>query len=306
MKTVIGVDVGGTAIKVGVIEPGGKILARGSLPYDPAVAFSGFADAIAAKISEIARGMPDFAAIGVSSPGYSDPETDVLIKGVGNVPTLLGQSLSGHFRDVFGVPSLTRNDGICAALGEYRYGAGRNLSRIVVATVGTGVGGAVIFNGQILTGADGFPPEFGAITVDPRGARDNLGTVGNLESLASGPGLLRRYAALAGADAASLTVEDVCAAAHTGNAAALTVFDDEGRYLAQAFGGMANVLNLQRCIVGGGVSLAGPLLIEAIRKYLPIFTFKFILPGVEVVAAETGNDAGILGAAAFAVERSPA
>lgn len=300
MRPLVGVDIGGTAIKIGVIDAEGHITGRGTLPYERSLNFSALAGAIAEQISELANG--SIAAIGVSAPGYSDPLSDTLIKGVGNVPTLLGNSLSGFFRDTFDVPSLTRNDGICATYGECRYGAGRGYARVAVATVGTGVGGAVVFDGKILAGAGGFPPEFGAITIDPTGEIDNLGTVGNLESIAGGPAMLRRYCALTGADPKGLTVKDIGVAARKGSADALATFDAAGRALAQAFGGMANVLNLERCILGGGISNAGALLLDPVRKYLPWFTFKLILPDVEVVLAETVNDAGMLGAAAFAAE----
>ena len=300
MRPLVGVDIGGTAIKIGILEGEGRIGARASLPYARTMDFPSLAEGIATAIAELANGR--VGAIGVSTPGYSDPLTDTLVKGVGNVPTLLGNSLSGFLRERFGVPSLTRNDGICAAYGEYRYGAGRGLDRIVVATVGTGVGGAVVFDGKILAGAGGFPPEFGAITIDPAGEIDNLGTAGNLESIAGGPAMLRRYCALTGADPTGLTVKDIGAAAGKGSSEALSIFDAAGRALAQAFGGMANVLNLERCILGGGISNAGSLLLDPVRKYLPRFTFKLIIPHVDVVLAETLNDAGMLGAAAFAAE----
>ncbi|MDQ0474059.1 ROK family protein [Labrys wisconsinensis] len=301
MKAVVGVDIGGTAVKIGIVGADGEVLARGSLPYDRSLSFPALAGVIGDRIAALTGG--GISAIGVSTPGYADPATDVLVKGVGNVPTLRGNSLSAYFRDRFGVASVTRNDGVCAAYGEYLHGAGRGHARLAVATIGTGVGGAVVFDGKVLAGAGGFPPEFGAITIDPDGPVDTLGTAGNLESIASGPAILRRYGGLAGLDPAGLTVEDVCRAAREGSPDALAVFDRAGRALAQAFGGMANVLNLERCILGGGVSLAGPLLLEPVRAHLPLFTFKLILPTVEVVLAQTGNDAGILGAAAFAAGR---
>jgi glucokinase len=173
----------------------------------------------------------------------------------------------------------------------------------VVVTLGTGIGGGIVVNREVVTGAKGTPPEIGAICLDPKGPVNYSGVPGTFEKLACASGIEDLYRRLSRRKDARVNPRDIFRLAAEGETAARATLDQVGRYLAQAFGIMINLLNLEACIVGGGISAAGEPLVEAVRKHLPSFTWPNLLRNARVLLAELGNDAGIAGAAAMAIQR---
>ena len=304
MKTFAGIDIGGTAIKIGLVSEEGSLLTKTSLPYDSQDSFDSLVSSICGRLQSLASAeKTDFKAVGISTPGYAHPVTGVLMDGANNVPALQGRSLTQALSGRFGVPACIDNDGTCAATGELLYGAGRNFRNFVLITLGTGIGGGVVINREPVTGKDGQPPEIGAICLDPDGPVNYNGVPGTFERLACASGIVDSYRTFGGRGDNAISPQDIFRYAAEGDKAAELTIDREGRYIAQAFGIMINLLNLEACIIGGGISAAGQLLLDTVRKHLPSFTWPNLYRKCQVLLAQLGNDAGLIGAAAMAVRR---
>lgn len=300
----VGVDIGGTSIKFGLVTQDGQVLAKRAIPLDKSQSFATFARALGDEVAGLLSGGASPSAIGVGVPAYPNPETGGLMKSIPNVPPLTGGSLREVFTARFGLPVVVGNDGVCAAEGEMVCGAGRPFQRFAVLTLGTGIGGAVVIDRKIIDGPHGLPPEIGAICLDP--SRTDLpGPVpGTFEFLASASAQLRRYQALTG-DAAIATTREVYDRAKAGDVVALQVVHEGGRWIAQAIGMMSNMLNLEAVILGGGLSGAGEFLLDAVRPYLKDYYWAVFHRPPQLLLAETGNDAGIIGAAAIGLASLP-
>ena len=304
MSGVIGIDIGGTAIKMGIVSLEGIILVKKNVLFDPGRPFPELFDVVCSSLEDLmASSAVPVGAIGIATPGFADPATGILIDGTQNVSALKGPSLPKEFSERFRVPSFIDNDGTCAALGELWFGAGRNFRNFVVVTLGTGIGGGIVVNQEVVTGAKGTPPEIGAICLDPNGPVNYSGVPGTFEQLACASGIEDLYRRLSGKRGSRANPRDIFRLAAEGEAEAKAAVDQTGRYIAQAFGIMINLLNLEGCIIGGGISAAGQPLLEAVRKHLPSFTWPNLLRNAQVLLAELGNDAGIAGAAAMAIQR---
>lgn len=294
MKTVFAFDIGGTAIKYGLVAEGGRVLSRGEQPFDRQLPFAGVIDQLVGLYEEMAVSKGPADAIAVATPGYALRESGIVVDGGGNVPALRDGSVSQALMQRLGRPVWFENDGVAAALGELHFGAGRSVPRFVLMTFGTGVGGAVVLDGAPVTGARGEPPELGAIIVGV----DAQGAPLGLEAAASATGILRAYAARSNAVVTSSRV--LFERAEAGDPAALAAIDGACRAIAQAAGTLINALGLDAVILGGGVSAAGEALAGRVRSHLPAFTWPFLAARAEVRVAELGNSAGLLGVAALA------
>jgi glucokinase len=294
----IGVDIGGTSVKFGLVTEAGGVLAKRAILLDRSLSFTQFAEALGDEIAAlVAQGpMPD--AIGVGVPAYPNPETGGLMKPIPNVPPLAGGSLRAAFSSRFGLPATIGNDGVCATEGEMLCGAGRPFQRFAVLTLGTGIGGAVVIDRKIIDGPYGLPPEIGAICLDPSRTDLPSAVPGTFEFLASASSLLRRYQTLAGQTTVN-TTREVYDRAKRGESLALQVVNEGGRWIAQAIGMMSNMLNLEAVILGGGLSHAGEFLLDTVRPYLAGFYWAPFGRPPKLLLAETGNDAGIIGASAI-------
>ena len=295
-KSALGIDIGGSSTKLGLVNPDGTVTAPRRLHFDARQGFAAFADALAGSAGEIlgetgARG----AAIGIAIPGYTDPQTGICVDGTDNVPVLSGQSLPEALARRLGLPVTVSNDGVAAAVGEHSFGAGRGLDRFVMLTIGTGIGGGLIVDGRPLLGRRGEPPEFGAMILDAAGPVNYSGLPGTLEALASVSGLSRAYGSQD-----VLAAERIFERAAKGEDGAREAVDNVCGRLAQALGTLISVLNLQACILGGGVSNAGPALSQRVAAHLPRYTWPLLLARCELRLAALRNQAGIVGAAVLA------
>jgi glucokinase len=237
--------------------------------------------------------------VGICTPGFADRQTGLLVDGGRNVPALRTASLPAYLAAAMGVPVRIENDGVAATLGEMRFGTGRGFSRLVLLTIGTGIGGAIAVNGSVITGDNGEPPELGAIVLEAGGARGRR----TLEELAAGPAFGRAFEAFAPGVAAP-DLPELFRRADTDDAARAAV-DEVSGHIAHALGMLINGLNLESCLIGGGVAGAGEKLVGPIRRRLAEFTWPMLLERVQVLAASRGNDAGLLGAAWLAASGSP-
>ncbi|MGO9309914.1 MAG: ROK family protein [Spirochaetia bacterium] len=310
MEIAAGIDFGGTFAKIGLVERTGRIRSRTQVAMDPRESFEG----IVAPVERTLRALigkegsgDSLAAIGIGTPGFIDKTEGILIGGCENIPSLQNRSVQDYLARAFGVPAYSENDATSAAAGELAFGAGRSFSSFVLITVGTAIGGGLVLNGRVYRGWRGFAGEIGHLCVNRDGLWCSCGSRGCLEQYASGTAMLRVYAEKLrkrGKDpGGSLSTRDVVDRAKAGDPFARDTMEEAGAWIAQAFGSLLNVLDVEACIVGGGVSEAGDVLLEPIRRHLPDHCWPQIGRDVSVRAAELRNDAGILGAAAQAYER---
>lgn len=296
----VGVDVGGTTIKLGLFSDGGELLEKWDIPtnahQDGERVIAGIADSIEEK--RAARG-GNIRGIGIGIPG---PVTDdgVVLKcanldwGVFSVKNTLFE-LTGISNVKVG------NDANVAALGEMWKGGGRGYDSIVMVTLGTGVGGGVIQKGKILTGGRGAAGEIGHIKVNPNETeRCGCGNVGCLEQYVSATGLVRMAKAGLKQDSklaalAEITAKDIFDGAADGDSYCNEIVDCFGRYLGLALSNVAHVVDPEAFVIGGGVSAAGEIILEVVKKYYRE-NAMYAIRDTEIHLAELGNEAGIYGA----------
>jgi glycyl-radical enzyme activating protein/glucokinase-like ROK family protein len=297
----LGVDLGGTKIEVGLVDPHNRIVGRRRIPTN---AFEGpqrVVERIADCVAELRTLLPadmQIAALGICSPGPVDHETGTLIDppnlvGLHNAP--LRQMLAERLNLVVSL----EHDAKATALGEFYYGAGRGETSMVFIIVGTGVGGAIIADGQLLRGQYNSAGEIGHITLDRNGDLCSCGSRGCVETFIAGPWLAKRYikARQNTPDQPAVTGEQVAALASRGDATALKVMGEAGEALGLSIASMAMILNIDLFVVGGSVAKAGDLLLEPARRALPRHSYRSVGCGVQIVATELGDDGPILGCA---------
>ncbi|MEA5154852.1 ROK family glucokinase [Raineyella sp.] len=313
--TTIGVDIGGTKIAAGVVNASGTILATVRRPT-PARDTGEVVTTIVALIDELLSGPGapgDVGAIGIGAAGFVDSTRSTVLF----APNLAwrDEPLRRAIEDRCGLPAVVENDANAAAWGEFRFGAARGADSAVVITVGTGIGGGVILDHQLVRGGHGVAAEIGHLTVDRRGRRCGCGRRGCLEAYASGRALVReakeiaatsphhavRLLTLAGGDPDRITGPQVTQAAREGDPAALECFREIGDWLGAGMADLAAVLDPAMFVLAGGVSETGDLLLRPARAaFLESLTAPTHRPVAEVRLATLGNAAGIIGAADLA------
>ena len=310
MDLAAGIDFGGTSAKIGLVERTGRIRARARVTMDARESFEGIVEPVAESLRGLMAGDAPgetLITIGIGTPGFIDKTEGILVGGCNNIPSLQRRSVQRYLSEAFEVPAFAENDATSAAAGELAFGAGRSYSNFVLITVGTAIGGGLVLGGKVHRGWRGFAGEIGHICVNRDGLWCNCGSRGCFEQYASGTAIARVYSEKLRKRGdnpdSSLSARDVVERGKAGDPCARDTLEEAGMWIAQAFGTLLNVLDLQACIVGGGVSDAGEMLLEPIRRHLPDHCWSQVGNGVKVLAAELRNDAGILGAAAQAYER---
>jgi len=301
---VVGVDLGGTKIELGLIDPQNNIVARKKIPTKAEEGPQAAVERMAQVVSEFAEHLPpgeDIASLGICCPGPLDHEAGVLINPV-NLPKFAGVPLAQMLSYRLDIPVSMEHDAKAAGLGEFYYGAGRDEPSMVFTVIGTGVGAAIIYNGQLIRGAQNSAGEIGHATVDRDGEWCACGSRGCLETYISGPWLARRYMRLLEqekkpltAPAAPVTSETVACLARDGDPLALEIMTDAGEALGIAVATMAMTLNIELYVFGGSVPKCGDTLLEPARRTVPRYSFRTVGPRVRLVATELGDDGPILG-----------
>jgi glucokinase len=309
-KYVFGVDVGGTTVKLGLFDPEGEVKEKWEIPTrkedngDHIIA--DIAESIKEKMSANSIDRMDVVGVGIGVPGPVKEDGTVLLAanlgwGKKNITMELGELLR--------VPVMAGNDANVAALGEMWRGGGRGYKNMVAVTLGTGVGGGIIIGGKIVSGSTGAGGEIGHIHLeDEEPAACGCGGHGCLEQYASATGVVRiAKKKLAFSDKASvlrdkeITAKDIWDAVKEGDELAIEVAKVYGEYLGKGLAAVANVVNPDIFVIGGGVSKAGEVLIDYMKPYFE----KYVFPGaknVKFALAVLGNDAGIYGAAKLVLD----
>ncbi|CYV45626.1 ROK family glucokinase [Streptococcus suis] len=317
-KKIIGIDLGGTSVKLAILTTEGEIQEKWSIKTnildDGSHIVPDIIDSIQHRFETHGLTKDDFLGVGMGSPGVVDSEAGTVI-GAYNLNWKTLQLVKDQFEAALGLPFFIDNDANVAALGEQWVGAGNNNPNVVFMTLGTGVGGGVIAAGNLIRGVKGAGGELGHITVDFEAPfACTCGKKGCLETVASATGIVnlsRRYADQYAGDAKlkqmiddgqDVTAKDVFDLAKEGDDLALIVYRHFSEYLGVACANIAAVLNPAYIVLGGGVSAAGEFLLDGVRKVFAENSFPQIKESTQIVLATRGNDAGVLGAASLVLK----
>ena len=295
---------GGTSVKLGVCQ-GAAVLYR-----DEPIITSDFAGAdaiveeMARRVALLRDAHPEVEAIGVGVPGFVDVKTGIVHE-LTNVPGWREVLLGRELRELTGLPAVAENDANCMGVAELRYGAARGLTDFLAITLGTGVGGAVFIHGRLYHGARSGAGEVGQMSIDYRGVEGPHGNTGALERYVGNKQVADRAQQLYADRGVSKSVDDctpamMAAAAQTGDAVALSVWDEFTSQLACSLANCCWLLNPQAIIIGGGIAAAGDLIFGPLRQKLSAQLAGPFRDNLLVVPAHFKNDAGLIGAAAIA------
>jgi len=296
-STVIGIDVGGTNIKMGLINQDGRIIFKTNLDTkvynSKEKLIKAVAETLLASLQENKIKTKDVAGIGIGLPGLIDPPAGV-VKFLPNIPGWKNVPLKKLLEKHTGIPVFLENDVNMISLGEWKFGAGRGLKDIVCITLGTGVGGGLILDGRLYRGAGGVAGEVGHIPVNEEGPKCNCGGRACLENYVGNQYLNAQAAKRFGRK--EITMRDVGDLARAGNKKAIAFWEDVAVHLANGLTGVVNLLNPTHIVVGGGMANNSKFIFPVLRKRLKERAMVVQGRMIKVVRARLGNDAGIIGA----------
>lgn len=316
-RWIVGVDIGGTNVSVGILPAnGGEILALRRLPTEPQRGAQFVVDrvvrmiqeAIGQVLDEYGGDRNDFAGVGIGSPGPLNRKTGVVI----NTPNLGWRNfpLRDLISNAVGLPATLDNDANCATYGEWWMGAGRDVDTLVGLTLGTGIGGGVVLNGEIFHGVSDAAGEIGHMTIDITGRRCNCGNYGCLEAYASGPAIAAR--AVEGIERGAESVLLELVDGHLERITAATVYEavlledefanevmrETATFLGAGVANIINILNPGAVVIAGGVTRAGDHLFVPLRAEVRRRAFRSAEEACTIVPAALPETAGVIGAAA--------
>lgn len=293
-KVVIGIDIGGTTIKFGVVTTNGQLLSKWAIPTVKENSSEETMEEIAASIEKHINNF-DLIGIGIDVPGSVRPSTQ-FVYDCNNLSWKDDTDVRSVLGERFNVPVIVENDANAAALGEEWQGSGTK-PNILDVTLGTGVGSGLILNEKLIRGASGATGEIGHVIVDPNGYKCTCGNRGCLETVASATGIVRLYheEVKNSPSASEITAKDIFDNAKKGKKHDLNVVNKACDFLGLALANATNLLNLDEIIIGGGVSNAGEFLRSKIENSFEKHLFKSDVGVTKIKLASLGNDAGILG-----------
>jgi len=309
-EMMIGLDIGGTTVKIGILNGSGSIIEKWEIPTNTANKGISIVDdisnSVTSKLASLKIDKKTLIGIGVGAPGFIDIPTGFVYEAI-NIGWK-NFDLGGLLKERFHLPVFINNDANVAVLGENWKGAGNQSRNLIAVTLGTGVGGGIIANGKILDGVNGTAGEIGHITVEPGGYRCNCGLRGCLETIASATGIVRqamdKIAEYPKSDLAefykeeeSLTTKDVFELAGKGDHLCEQILNRTADVLGSVIANTGLIINPSMVLIGGGVSKAGKPLLDLINKAFVNYALPRVSDVCEMKIAELGNDAGIIGAA---------
>lgn len=316
-KFILGIDIGGTTIKIGIINEEGSIHSKWEIPTNienqgASIATDAWSS-IVEKLHALNIDREAIQGIGIGAPGFIDEETGLVYKAVN-----IGWEnfdLASQFRELAHLPVYVGNDANVAALGENWRGAGNQADNLIAVTLGTGVGGGIIANGAMISGENGTAGEIGHIIIDPDGYDCNCGRKGCLETITSATGMVRQGMALIEKNPESplaehyekhgdITTKDIFELAKKGDQLCEQIIHHTADVLGFAISNIATVINPSKILIGGGVSQAGESFIRRIETQFKKYALPRVSDICEFKIAELGNDAGMIGAAYLVKEKS--
>jgi glucokinase len=313
-----GVDFGGTAAKIGIVDETGNLSGTERLEISFSQSYDDIFGMVAHSIRRRCRELHvELTAIGIGSPGFIDRNQGVVLQGSENLPVFKNRSLIRYLHEDFMLPVFADNDANCAAAGELKFGIGAGYDSFVMITLGAGVGGALVLEGRVFRGTRGLAGEIGHLCLDAQGPYCSCGSRGCFEQYASASAIERSYrekiakrGAAPGpgspedsAELRSISAETVFQRAKAGDPSAKEVVRETAGHIARVFGNLVNIFDTQACIIGGGISAAGEQLLQPVQETIADFAWPLPLQGVKIHLAALQNGAGVLGAAAQCLER---
>jgi glucokinase len=302
----IGIDITGPILRAALVSASGQVEHRRELELKRDELIS----QIAGLVVDLRDLTPSIAAIGVGLPGLVNRLTDKVFVSA-DLPVAVKGDFHAELTAATGLRVEIENDANAAAYGEFHVGAGRGSRDIFYVTIGTGIGGALILDGKLWTGASGFAGEFGHITIDAEGgAQCVCGNIGCLETVASAPNIVRRTHERLYRDSTSslsrlalnreFTADDVANEALNGDDFAAMMLERTGKYIGVAVASVINLLNIEKIVLGGGVMGAGELILNPIINEAHRRAFQPSFEATQIVVATLGHDAVPIGAALLA------
>lgn len=314
-KKLIGIDIGGTSVKIGVLDIHGSIIQKWEITTRKENKginiLNDIWESINTKLTtdEISN---EIIGIGVGAPGFVNQKTGIVFEAV-NIGWK-NFNLKEKLQSISNLPVFVENDANLATLGENWIGAGNHSDDIIVITLGTGVGSGIIANGELLNGTNGTAGEIGHIIVDPDGLPCNCGRIGCLDTIASAPGVVHKaLEAIKNHPSSDLakfynskgdiTSEDIFNLAKKGSKLSQSIINDITDTLGYTIAAVATVINPSKILIGGGLSKSKNQLLNEVNKSFKKYTLPRVFEGCNLEIAELGNDAGIIGAA-YLVKKS--
>lgn len=309
----IGIDLGGAALKGALVTASGTVLHETNVTaereksqqlFDQMLEMAGY---LAGHKEAGGRA----AAIGIGLPGLVNSKTN-RVEILPSLSDLASIDIIAEMSARIGLPVVLDNDANAAAYAELQVGAARGRNHVFYVSLGAGIGAGIIINGTIYRGATGFAGEFGHITIDPEGIECACGNIGCLETICSGPNIVRRTRERLYRDRTSslsrlaiprnreLTAEDIARAAREGDEMAQVMMERTGMFLGIALAAVINLLNVEMIVMGGGVMEAGDLILKPTVKEARRRAFPHSFNSCEIVIARLGTSAGLMGAALLA------
>ena len=307
MEYAIGIDLGGTSIKYALVDNEGTSSFEGKLPSfatESARSVIGQLEKAVQAVHESAlkHGLA-VKGIGVGSPGIVDTTNRIILGGAENIVGWEGIELASILERRFGLPVVIGNDANLMGLGETRYGAARGCSDVVFLTVGTGIGGAVIIGGRLFGGYANRGTELGHVPLIATGEQCACGATGCLEHYASTSALVRRFSNLSAdrgrrfdSEINGKLISDLY---HEGDMTAVECMEEHFYYLGRGIAGFINIFSPQRVVIGGGLAESGPIYLDKIREVAMKHVIADCAMNTDIVAAQLGNKAGLIGAASL-------
>ena len=317
-RPVLAVDLGGTKIIAAAVLPDGKVMSRNyclTLAHEgPEAVINRLLSAIDDARTKAKLKTSELTGIVIAAAGPLDTEKG-LVTASPNLPGWQDVPLRDIIDEKLGVIPYLINDASAAAVGEHSFGAGNGVNNLVYLTVSTGIGGGIIIDNKLYSGANGCAGELGHMTIEPHGPRCNCGNFGCLGVMASGTAIARETVKrLRQGEVSSITelvkgkLEDVTAktvaiAAKQGDPLACDVVAQAANYLGIGLANLVNIFNPEMVVIGGGVSQMGEMLLKPARKVIKARAFRLPARTARIVRARLGSDAGIIGAAAYVFEQ---
>jgi glucokinase len=311
----IGIDIGGTTVKGAIIAGDGLIRRRMRVPTDTSLNGARILETVITIIGRLIEqegGSDHVFGVGIGAPGFIDRDGTVIGKAV-NLPGWEGMQLCRPVKERFALRAVAANDALAMTLAEARFGAGRGVADMVCYALGTGIGGGIVTGGNLHHGTRGMAGEFGHVSIDPGGIPCGCGQKGCVERYASAPGIVywareicetgrveeTDFVRIVRAGGDAVTAKLVYEFVNRGDPVARRVNEFVCDKLSRAVGITINTLAPELVVLGGGVMMAGQVIVDTVRKHLPKYSLPEMLKTCEVRAAELGEDAGVIGAGAL-------
>lgn len=298
MKTVLAADIGGTNIRAAIVGDDGTTIAEKSSHFelgDRSLTEDKLISRLTPLFSAIIAETPSVSAVGIGFPGFFTGDSGILIASP-NLPNLTHVNLSGRLSAELKLPVLVQNDALCAAIGEQRFGAGKEHANLFHITLGTGIGGGLILNGEPYSGEGGMAMEVGHLCVERSNSATSCGcgNIGCLETVASASAVAKRYRETTGTRASA---EEIYGYASNGDSDAKRVIEEAGSYLGIAIAEAIKLLDIRTVTISGGLTGAWELLYPPLAETLNDNLIPPQRGKVEVLKSTLEDNAGILGAA---------